>query len=868
MSRRPKSNASPIALFTFLDTLMCTMGALILLLIALSIRMRHDGSLEELLAAAATEPAADAPPEEPAPSPAPAYTQADRDRDLAEQAARRQSRVDEWSATLAAARAQRDAERDQLRSQRDQLAKAQGKLQDVRARAKEADDQGRSIEQEQRDARAAEEKLKALDEQYARQIAITRRNLDLEHRKQAARPNEFALVPYDGTSGTLRRPIYIECTHRGFRFIPENVTIAADDLDGFRDSFNPLLTGTQSLLHYWNMRRSESGGDEPEPYVLLIVRPSGSLNYYRARQALTPVGAHFGYELVEEDWKLALADPDPQAVAAVRDAIELTIDARQRVQSALASNSRSRASAYNANYRNLPQNPFSEELDDELADGSGSGSRRGGSPGGRATDGEFRGGNGPGQSGQLTNGKGPAGSPGAASAATGASGAAGRRGNVPGEMSGGQRTIGGGGAARPGGAATGEPGLSGGPPTGQSAEGARSGTGVGAGQGGAGRAVAANLSGRPGGAGGAGDGSGGWDPEASDPSVNEAGGDLGSAAGARIPAGGAAAPPGGGAGGNGPAGSGRAGGTAGRPGARPASMGGSMAVPPEDEGDSRGAGGNVASPGRPRRATDEPGDGGEEPPLIPLPDEVTRPYGHVPRPPSGRNPEQEPGRLRELEPDPAERVERNASDNRTNQFGATSGDKPWVRDDSAANASDQRGGGARFPGTSGGGGDDGPIDPAFRGGKRRWGKAGGRAGIGLERKVEIHVKADHMLIGSKVAVRVSSDQNAEELLRTVLGGLDETAQGWGEPPANFFWLPSVRFVVFPGGEPYYERVRGPLQKSGVNSTVQYHLDKQASGDAATKKPVATQTAAEKSAPTTSPSQPKPRKKTLFGGKSR
>ncbi|MSR56644.1 MAG: hypothetical protein EXS05_03090 [Planctomycetaceae bacterium] len=849
MSRRPKSNASPIALFTFLDTLMCTMGALILLLIALSIKMRPKASLEESLApAAAIEQPVAEPPLVDAPPAAPVYTREDRERDLAEQAARRQDRFTQWSAAVAAAQAQRDLDQQQLLEHQQILSKAQRKLREAQARARQAGDQNQAVAQEQHETRAAVEKLNSLEEQLAQQIEVTRRNLDLEERKQATKSNEYALVPYDGTSGTMRRPIYIECSHRGFRFIPENVTVAGDELEGFRESFNPLLMGTQALLRYWNLRRRESGGDEPEPYVLLIVRPSGSLAYYLARQLLTPVGAHFGYELVEEDWKLALPDPDPQAVAALRDAIEITVEAGQRVRATLAANGRGRGGGYSSNYRNVPQDPFSENLDDELPRSGSDGGRRGSGFSNRPSNGEFGSGagRGNGDSHAAARGTGRTGSPDAGSAqpagtgagAGGSGSAKGTAGKTVGESQPAGQRSGGVIAARPGSGASGAAGQGAGQPASGATQGESNGP-AGSGRGSKPRVLAANMSGRPGSSSGSGSATGFGDDQG-DRADETHGGKVGDdRAGADAAHGGrrdqsARAYE---SENDGAAGSGRSGRGSRRGAARAATISG---TPPDAAGDSVDAaeqgGESLRRPSRDRGATDAPGDGGAEPPLVPLPDEVARPYGHVPRP-AGRNQEREPGRLRELEPDRSERKpdREAANENQPRQFGQSSGDRPWLKDDSAPNASNSRGGGARFGGpSSGGGGDGGPSDPALLGGKRRWGQSHARAGIGLERKVEIRAKADHLLIGPDVAVSVNPNEKPEELLQKIQAGLEETAQAWGPPPANFFWLPAVRFVVYPGGNTYYERVRGLLQKSGVNSTVQYHLDK----PAAEKQPAA------------------------------
>src|SRR5262249_4588240 len=157
MRRRSQPSHAAISLFPFLDTLMCTMGALILLLIALAIRMRPGTSLEEALKQAAAglpvltedsrEDSREQPPE-PEAAPPPAYTAADRERDLAERAAIREKRQSEWSELLATARARRAREEAALDQQKRSAKTIQRQLQEGEGRLAQAvrdDDEAREL---------------------------------------------------------------------------------------------------------------------------------------------------------------------------------------------------------------------------------------------------------------------------------------------------------------------------------------------------------------------------------------------------------------------------------------------------------------------------------------------------------------------------------------------------------------------------------------------------------------------------------------------------------------------------------------------------------------------------------------------------
>lgn len=767
MSRRPRSTESPVSLFTFLDVLMCTMGALILLLIGLGIKMRPEASMVDQSTPAPTVVPSDPPPsaeEEPSIPAAPRYTAEDRERELAERAARREKLHADLSAAVASARTDRDREKQQLRERRRIIAKTERKLKETQARAERASSQSDAAHQARVTAVAAEQKLKGLEEEIVEQIETTRRNLDVANRKQATASNEYALIPYDGTSGTMRRPIYIECTRHGYRFIPENEFVGPEHLDGFSANYNPLLTATQALLRYWNQRRIESGGQDPEPYVLLIVRPSGSLAYYLARELLAPVGANFGYELVEEDWKLAVGEPDPQARAVLRDAIDVTVEARKKIRETLAAtgSGRNGVLTFNNNHRAISRG--------ELAEGF--------EPGGRTPKGDSRR-----ETGQ-DGGASPGGGPLAGSGGTSGAGNGGRNGPArpfadrkePGLAGGAERTPGGG-------------------------TGGAGGFGEGNSRGGSGRPARALA--RAGTTGArSGDGSPGTEGLEAFGEPREAG--TGRGQGER---------------GSG-AGNARNAVQRGRPGGpRPATLSGQDFEPGTDDSEGNGGGRSRA------RGSGPSGDGGEEPPLIPLPHEVAPSRGPTPRALAGNGPAPA-GRLRSIEPG-GESGDGDGSDGEPGVTQRGVQGMPSARRSSAAgrgtgapgggDAGDNSSGGLTF---GNGGGDSGERPPP--GGKKRWGKSHSRAGIGLEQKLEIHAKPDRVLIGpNDAAIPVNPGDKTDELMQRVTHGIEQSVSAWGAPPANFYWLPVVKFVVYPGGNANYERLRGPLERMGVTSTVQY-----------------------------------------------
>ncbi|MFO0918380.1 MAG: hypothetical protein U0872_08705 [Planctomycetaceae bacterium] len=96
------------------------------------------------------------------------------------------------------------------------------------------------------------------------------------------------------------------------------------DLEGFTERYNPLLTGARTLIGYWHEHDRTAGPTDldGEPYVLLIVRPSGIVAYYVAMKMLSTLKQPFGYELVDDSITLQPPPLDEMAQAQCRMAIE------------------------------------------------------------------------------------------------------------------------------------------------------------------------------------------------------------------------------------------------------------------------------------------------------------------------------------------------------------------------------------------------------------------------------------------------------------------------------------------------------------------------------------------------------------------
>ena len=316
MRRRP-TESKAVTLFPFLAVMICTMGALILVLLSLSGKMRvkaeqaRDKSLES---AVAMDPAL--PPV------------VIRHRTDPQSEAEKERRLRQWQEALRGRREELEAIQQLLAEKRAALDQSVTAVTVVDNQLVDLD---QVIASALADSQTLEQQNQTLDSRntaFRQQVLKAKKNLDELRKRQAAAPSKFALVPFEGSSGTVRRPIYLECRGDSIRFLPEGVVLRESDFEGFTTSFNPLLSGAQTLVEHWSRKHEDDPENNPKPYVLLLVRPSGALTYYAAKLMLSKLRAPYGYELLEESFPLNEPEPDPIAKALLEASVSTLLDAQ------------------------------------------------------------------------------------------------------------------------------------------------------------------------------------------------------------------------------------------------------------------------------------------------------------------------------------------------------------------------------------------------------------------------------------------------------------------------------------------------------------------------------------------------------------
>lgn len=310
MRRSARGEAPASSLFPFLAVLLCTMGAMVVLLVAMahvSRQRAHRQAEAAEQAAVAARAAADSP-----------------ERRAAE------ARLAEAEAVAERLREIRDEGEERLRQEQARLSDIEDHLRRLRDEREELVVETTELvaveEEHYDDQKVAEGELLRLNE------LIGELRDEIEEMKHAAagRQRSYAVVPMrDAKSGTLRPPIYFECGPDGVVLQPEGIEFDWQDLAAPKHS-SPITVAARAVVRYYEDHPEARAANElGEPYPLILVRPDGVESYYRARTALELGGVDYGYQPIAEDWPVEYGDPNASVAQRVIEAVELA--RRERV---------------------------------------------------------------------------------------------------------------------------------------------------------------------------------------------------------------------------------------------------------------------------------------------------------------------------------------------------------------------------------------------------------------------------------------------------------------------------------------------------------------------------------------------------------
>lgn len=306
--KRRRGTSAPLSLFPFLAVLLCAMGAMIVLLIAVIRQVRLQAAAEG------------------------AAKIAEAQHELTAARELTQWRVSQFRTSIG------KAEED-LRQTRLKLAPVEEHTRELRAELAGLETAWRDLEGGVAKDGQRRDSLKADQQRLAHSIEEARRSVATAGHAAQKRPPSFAVVPYDGPNGTRRPPLYLECLADKVVLQPEGIELGVSDFTGPMEPGNPLDQALRAARQSMLQRKIIKGDGSDEPYPLLLVRPKGIAAYYAARAAIQSWRGEVGYELIGDDWRLAFPKPDPALAGAIQNAVnharaELS---QQKVLLALAS---------------------------------------------------------------------------------------------------------------------------------------------------------------------------------------------------------------------------------------------------------------------------------------------------------------------------------------------------------------------------------------------------------------------------------------------------------------------------------------------------------------------------------------------------
>jgi TolA-binding protein len=289
-------------MFPFLAVLLCTIGALVLILVISVVHSR--ATAERFMESQVTQ----------------RLELAKESSDIME------SVSDELQARREKVKQEIERRRRELANIEDHIARMNQEMEQLRKKA-EAIDAAADLdetEQQNTDQRLAE---------VREEIEKKKRELAEEIEKQKKRKPAFAILPYKGPNGTSRRPVYLECRKEGVIIQPEGVLISFTDLRPPHGPGNPLDAALRVLRTTYQEKDATFGLTTP-PYPLLIVRPDGIHTYALARAAMSGWDDQFGYELIDEEMELTFPPGAPQLANDLKTALDM---AKRRQEALVAS---------------------------------------------------------------------------------------------------------------------------------------------------------------------------------------------------------------------------------------------------------------------------------------------------------------------------------------------------------------------------------------------------------------------------------------------------------------------------------------------------------------------------------------------------
>lgn len=308
---RSRSSLKP-DMFPFLAVLLCTMGSLIVVLLVLDTQARK---LAKQRAEAKVKSIEKKQEEEIAKRRAEAQAKAEERRKHLQAIRENQNKLKTQLQQLQAQYRELQQEKKEyelakkqtlylvtstsksIENEQKQLAAIDKEKANLAARVAKIQKQIEEQKQELRAIQNVSSNMVDLQSKMRAEVDLLIKQLDKELSEKKRLKKTWSIIPYNGTRGADKMPIYVECAKDGLIFYPDKKKIT--------DRFDRVTKIRQEVEARRELFRDSITGNDNE-YWLLLVRPDGIPGYYQFQSAVKDLDILFGYELIDAEWELNL----------------------------------------------------------------------------------------------------------------------------------------------------------------------------------------------------------------------------------------------------------------------------------------------------------------------------------------------------------------------------------------------------------------------------------------------------------------------------------------------------------------------------------------------------------------------------------
>ncbi len=257
MRRSAAANQAGVSLFPFLAVLLCTMGALIVLLVVVNRNSRDEAARERLAQKLSTPPIAVAKQSEPIAVPSAIDTTAQAAKvkaakELTEKIEAVTDQRDElnWRSEHLAEISKKNL--TDLQAERARLSSSEELVRELTQQVENLAKTIKNFEQNGQDKSQTTQQITNELRDTEQQLALAKQKLIAAQQAVEKQKPLYSVVPYDGPNRTNRRPIYIECTRDKIILQPEGIILNPLDFVGLVALAIPWLRLFVSCATIWS----------------------------------------------------------------------------------------------------------------------------------------------------------------------------------------------------------------------------------------------------------------------------------------------------------------------------------------------------------------------------------------------------------------------------------------------------------------------------------------------------------------------------------------------------------------------------------------------------------------------------------------